>query len=257
MADASGGPPPSTMGLPSVPSPSATVLPGSSPARHPCPVCGEQIATRAKKCVHCGSELNWRRHISLSSTSLALITALVAVLGAVGPSIKSLFEYRDAFLNFTFIGAGSVRTVQQDGRPTSSSVIILGSNEGHAAGGLVAARLQIAWMTGGKHHLAATMLRTTADEPVVIAPGAALSIRLLFDPSIDPVGSTSTADVAALIVPTSASNIETLPLWKADCSIGLTIADASTDTKDIIIPARCEPMMPAIVKAIRWPGIGI
>jgi predicted nucleic acid-binding Zn ribbon protein len=257
MADASGEPDPSAKGLPSLPSTPATMLPAASPTRKPCPVCGEQIAITAKKCVHCGSELNWRRHMSFSTTTLALITALVAVLGAVGPSIKSLFEYRDAFLNFTFIGAGSVRTVQQDGRPTNGSVIILGSNEGHAAGGLVAARLHISWMEGGKRHLAATMLRTAADEPVVIAPGTAQSIRLLFDPSVDPVGRTSAADVAALIVPKTASNIETSPLWKADCSIGLTIADASTDTKDIIIPARCEPMMPTIVQAIRSPGIGM
>jgi hypothetical protein len=219
-------------------------------------VCGEEIAATAKKCIHCVSELNWRRHISFSTTTFALITALVAVVGTVGPSIKSLFEYRDAFLNFTFIGAGSVRTVQ-DGRPTNGSVILLGSNEGHAAGGLVAGRLQISWAQGGKRHLAASMLRTPADEPIIIGPSGAQSIRLLIDPLVDPERGTSAADVAALIVPKTAGDVETSPLWNADCSIGLTVADASTKTKDIVIPARCGPMMPAIVQAIRSPGIGM
>jgi hypothetical protein len=219
-------------------------------------VCGEEIAIAASKCIHCGSELNWRRHLSFSATTFALITAFIAVLGAVGPSIKSLFEYRDAFLNFTFVGAGSLRTMQ-GGRPTNASVVLLGSNEGHAAGGLVAARLRISWIIGGKRHFAASMLRTSSDEPIVIPPGTAQSIRLLFDPSVDPQKGTSAADVAALIVPETAGDLETMPLWRANCSIGITVADASTDTKDIIIPARCGPMMPAIVQAIRSPGIGL
>jgi len=257
MVDTSGAPDPTAQSLPSVASPPATALPAPFTDRKLCPVCGEQIAITAKKCIHCGSELNWRRHMSLSATTLALMTALVAVIGAAGPSIKSLFDHRDAFLNFNFIGAGTVRTMQQDGRPTNGSVIILASNEGRAAGGLVAARLQISWMERGKRHLAAAMLRTASDEPVVIAPGATQSIRLLFDPSVDPAGGTSASDVAALIIPKTAGSIESTPLWNADCSIGLTIADASTDTKDITIPARCEPIMPAIVQAIRSPGIGM
>jgi hypothetical protein len=219
-------------------------------------VCGEEIAASATKCIHCGSELNWRRHLSFSATTLALMTAFVAVLGTVGPSIKSLFEYRDAFLNFTFIGAGSVRTIQ-DGRPTNGSVILLASNEGHAAGGLVAAHLQIVWTEGGKRHLAASMLRTPADEPIVIGPGSTQSIRLLFDPVVDPQLGTSATDIATLIIPKTTGDVETSPLWNARCSIALTVADASTRTKDIGIPARCGPMMPAIVQAIRSPGIGM
>jgi hypothetical protein len=221
-----------------------------------CPACCEEIANAASKCIHCGSELNWRRHISLSATTLALITAFIAVLGTVGPSIKSLFEYSDAFLNFKFVGAGSVRTMQ-DGRPTNASVVLLGSNEGHAAGGLVAAQLRISWTITGKRHFAWSVLRTSLDEPIIIAPGASQSIRLLFDPSIEPVGGTSAADVVALIQPKTAHDFTTTALWKADCNIGLTVTDASAKTKDIIIPARCEALTPAIVQAIRSPGIGL
>lgn len=235
--------------------PASSLTPPAS-TRQPCPVCGEEIALSARKCIHCSSELNWRRHLSFSATTFALITAFLAVLGTVGPSIKSLFEYQDAFLNFTFIGAGSLRTVQ-DGRPTNGSVILLASNEGHAAGGLVAGRLQISWAEGGKRHFAASMLRTPEDEPIIIGPGAAQSIRLLIDPLVDPAQGTSAADVAALIIPKTTSDVETSLLWNADCSIGLTVADASTQTKDIGIPARCGPMMPALVEAIRSPGIGM
>jgi hypothetical protein len=253
MTDTSGG-----ETKPSGPAAQSSAPVPSAPTsdRRPCPACAEAISTAANKCVHCGSELSWRRHIAFSTTTLALITAFIAVLGTVGPSIKSLFEYRDAFLNFTFVGAGSMRTIQ-DGRLTNASVVLLGSNEGNAAGGLVAARLQISWSIGGKRHFAAALLRTSLDEPIVVAPRATQSIRLLFDPSIDPLGATSTADLAVLIEPTAVGDIQTMPLWKADCSINLTVADASADTKDIIIPARCGPMMPAIVQAIRSPGIGM
>lgn len=243
-------------GLPTFPSLHSPLV-APAPDRRLCPTCGENIAATAKKCIHCGSELNWRRHVSFSSTTLALATALIAVLGAVGPSIKSLFEHRDAFLNFTFIGAGSVRTVQQDGRPTNGSVILLSSNEGHAAGGLVAARLQISWVNEGRRHFASTMLRTPGDEPIVIAAGTAQSIRLLLDPSVDPEWSTSAADVKTLIIPRKANDVESSPLWEARCSVVLTIADEATETKDIVIPARCAPIIPAIVQAIRVPGIGI
>lgn len=256
MTETGHGPSGTSAPSPAVASPPSQTPTAPLPARKICPVCGEEIAATARKCVHCGSELNWRRHMSLSTTTLALLTAFIAVVGAVGPSIKSLFDYRDAFLNFAFVGAGSLRTVQ-DGRITSASVILLGSNEGHAAGGLVAARLQISWVEGGRRHLAYALLRTPADEPIIIAPGASLAIRLLFDPTVDPEQGTSAANIAALIVPKTAGHVETSPLWNANCSIGLTIADASTDTKDILIPARCGPMMPAIVQAIRSPGIGL
>src|SRR5258706_15778244 len=46
----------------------------------PCPVCGEEIKVSARKCIHCSSELTWRKYLTFSSTTLALLTALVSVI---------------------------------------------------------------------------------------------------------------------------------------------------------------------------------
>lgn len=185
------------------------------------------------------------------------MTALIAVAGSLGPSIKSLFDYRDAFMTFTYVGAGSLRTVQPDGRPTNGTVILLGSNEGHHAGGLVAADVVIVWQTNGKRHVASSALRTAGDEPLVIAPGASVAVRLLNDPEVDPEKGTTAADVQALIVPTKNDDPESTPFWSATCSVRLSVAGMSQDTSEIGIPARCPSLMPALREAIRRPRVGI
>lgn len=220
-----------------------------------CPVCGESVSIAARKCIHCQSDLNWKRYLSLSTNTLAMLTAFIAVLGAVGPSIKSMFEYRDAFLTFTFVGGGSLRTAQPDGRVTNGTVVLLGTNEGRSGGGLVAARINVFWETNGKRHWASSTLRTPGDEPIILGPGAAASIRLLNDPQIEPEADTSAADLKALIVPARAGDFESAPLWKASCNIGLTVANTASRTQDIIIPARCAPLFPAIRGAIEHPGL--
>jgi hypothetical protein len=58
----------------------------------PCPLCRELIDAKARLCKHCKSDLSWRRYFSFSQTTLALVTALIAVIGTVGPQIKVLFQ---------------------------------------------------------------------------------------------------------------------------------------------------------------------
>ena len=47
---------------------------------------------RAKKCPHCGSFQNLRRHLQSSSTILSLLVALVSVLGLVIPVVVDVFR---------------------------------------------------------------------------------------------------------------------------------------------------------------------
>jgi predicted nucleic acid-binding Zn ribbon protein len=54
----------------------------------PCPVCRAPINEGAKICSTCKSDLSWKRHLSFSNTTLALLTALLAVAGTVGAQIK-------------------------------------------------------------------------------------------------------------------------------------------------------------------------
>src|SRR5260370_35611066 len=57
----------------------------------PCRVCREAIKQGARKCVHCNSFLDWRGWLGISETALALLVALVTVMGATAPRVVELF----------------------------------------------------------------------------------------------------------------------------------------------------------------------
>ena len=54
-----------------------------------CAVCREAIRPGARVCIHCDNYQDWRRYIGFSSTTLALVVALVSVLSV---SFKSLID---------------------------------------------------------------------------------------------------------------------------------------------------------------------
>jgi len=60
----------------------------------PCPVCRESIKPGAKKCIRCTSALDWRRWLGVSETTLALLVALISVVGSTGPRIVELLTPR-------------------------------------------------------------------------------------------------------------------------------------------------------------------
>jgi hypothetical protein len=64
----------------------------------PCAVCRESIKQGAKKCIRCGSALDWRRWLGVSETTLALLVALISVIGSTGPRIIELFTYKHSDL---------------------------------------------------------------------------------------------------------------------------------------------------------------
>jgi len=67
-----------------------------------CKVCGEPIAKEAKKCIHCDSYQDWRRHLSFSSTVLALLTALLSVATVAVPVLRDLVIEPDSNLVASF-----------------------------------------------------------------------------------------------------------------------------------------------------------
>lgn len=235
--------------------PSAEASTGAVLATKPCPVCGEPIQASARKCVHCSSDLDWRRFLGLSSTSLAVLTALIAVAGAVAPIIKSALEPKDSRLHFTFMGAGSMRGVTQDGQLTHGDTVLLATNDGTKGGAIVGAELQVMWRAGGRTHDLAAALWTAGDEPVIVPPGAAIAARLFNDPHVDLGQGTSAADALALVTPGDPAAPLTAPLETATCRVALTIANASGSTEDVAIPARCATLHPFLKTAILHPGL--
>jgi hypothetical protein len=63
-----------------------------------CNTCLEPIWIGAQKCTHCDSYQDWRRVFGFSSTVLALMVSLIAVLGATVPKIVDLFSAQDSKL---------------------------------------------------------------------------------------------------------------------------------------------------------------
>jgi hypothetical protein len=61
----------------------------------PCPICCGLIPAGARLCVLCKSDLTWRRHLTIGNSSLALVTALVAVVGSTAQNLVRLIEPED------------------------------------------------------------------------------------------------------------------------------------------------------------------
>lgn len=56
-----------------------------------CCVCREPIRESATKCIHCDSFQDWRRYFSVSTIVLTLLVALISVLTAAIPVIRTAF----------------------------------------------------------------------------------------------------------------------------------------------------------------------
>ena len=71
----------------------------------PCPYCCESVNIKARLCKHCSKDISWTRYLGISNTTLALITALIAVTGTVGPTIKGLMTSKEAKISVNLIGS--------------------------------------------------------------------------------------------------------------------------------------------------------
>ena len=102
---------------------------------HSCPVCKEPIRVGARVCVHCKSDLSWRRFLGVGSTTLAMLTALVAVVGTVGPEIKKLTETDDSKISAVVV------TSSRD------SIGLLVKNDGNRLGLITSAMVHLPTVT--------------------------------------------------------------------------------------------------------------
>jgi uncharacterized paraquat-inducible protein A len=66
-------------------------IPEDTPKKN-CDVCFAWMPDSAIKCTKCDSFQGWRRGASLSSTTLALLTALISVLATSFPVFHSFLE---------------------------------------------------------------------------------------------------------------------------------------------------------------------
>lgn len=77
-----------------------------------CVVCNEAIHFDAKKCFHCESFQNWKRHITGSQLVLSLLVALVSVLSVGVPVIVDALNDEDSQINIQITYARQSRAVK-------------------------------------------------------------------------------------------------------------------------------------------------
>lgn len=76
-----------------------------------CIACGQLISANATLCHHCNSYQNWRRHVAFTQTTLALLVALVAVVGATAPVLYKIYKGNNSDLSGQFVDFRKGRAV--------------------------------------------------------------------------------------------------------------------------------------------------
>ena len=83
-----------------------------------CKQCCNDIPPGARLCSHCSSYQDWRSWFSVSSTVLAMLTALVSVLGIATPAVINVLHSpkSDAILQVPSLDGTTLRVVASPSR---------------------------------------------------------------------------------------------------------------------------------------------
>ncbi|WP_051534868.1 hypothetical protein [Deefgea rivuli] len=125
-----------------------------------CKQCKNEIPIEAKICTKCNSYQNWRSFIPFSNTALALITALVSVVGIAGPALYKVVH--------TPRSEASISMPSVDG--TTLRVVAINRGDAPASLGRV-------WVDG-ELLAGSTKIKLQNDSDAIIPPGSKL---LTFD----------------------------------------------------------------------------
>lgn len=132
----------------------------SEPPPSLCRQCGLPLPEGARLCSKCHSYQDWRSWFSVSTTVLALLTAMISVIGIAGPAIlRAVHTPRsEAYLASPSIDGTTLR--------------VLAVNRGDAPAVLIRARVDGDYLAG------ATKVRLRNDADAILPPGVKL---LTFD----------------------------------------------------------------------------
>jgi hypothetical protein len=129
----------------------------------PCRTCFEPIHVSARKCKVCESYQDWRRYLQVSSLVLALLVALVSVVGWAAPVVITAFREQNSHVEAYFQALANNRA------------FIMATNTGMRPGSVVSVRL-VDGQPGQN-----PFFRERGDfqlEPIVLGPGESKQITL-------------------------------------------------------------------------------
>ncbi len=141
----------------------------TAPEAKLCSTCAEPIQKTALKCRHCGSYQDWRRRLGVSSTILALLVALVSVIGSTAPVVVGLFKAKTAAFRFSPPQFGQ------------GAVTVTASNVGSLPARLSYAAITIPQKRGAQPYIFILEADGTAADQTV-APGDLKILTFKFDP---------------------------------------------------------------------------
>lgn len=139
------------------------------------------MPSAAPKCVTCESYQGWRRHISMSTTMVALLTALVSVLSIAVPPMLRALQPDNSKISVAF-----------GGDDEEGAFYLLAINVGNRPGTLAEVSIDVP-MRGKKFNYKAALDTKVSDASVF--PNAPKRVRLMLDVGQDLDAFTST-DVA-------------------------------------------------------------
>lgn len=121
-----------------------------------CKQCRSEIPSDARLCQKCNSYQDWRSIIPFSNTALALLTALVSVIGIAAPAVYNVIHKprSEAMLTMPSVDGTTLR--------------IIAINRGDAPASLIKA-----WVDS-EYLAAATKVRLRNDSDAIIHPGSQL-----------------------------------------------------------------------------------
>ena len=213
----------------------------------PCPICAEQIRFAAKKCVHCSSDLSWRGFVGISNSTLALLTALVAVVSTTVPSLKQALYGNRSDLSVFYVGLSQGAFVH--GRPTRRAVNLQVRNNGNLSNSIIRAHIRIAWDSGKRPASENDLIKAEVNlsfpnqTPVLIPAGSINTVKLAVEDSLVFTQITTEGKNQLLNRMRGPSSLGGL-YWilETRCSIFLMTNDADNNLDDQWIPIRCADL---------------
>lgn len=109
----------------------------NAPTRN-CRACGSAIADSAYLCHHCGQYQDWQRFFPFSSTVLALLAAMLALLGVSLPDIKRSLTSDKTNITFVHASRDGIPVGPREGpKICMDGFQILSTNSGNRDGSIV------------------------------------------------------------------------------------------------------------------------
>ena len=136
----------------------------------PCPMCRARIENGSKICINCKSDLTWKRFLPVGSTTLAMLTALVAVTATVAPQVKKMFEAQDSKLSAVMMGEGA----------SDGTVSLLVSNDGNRIGALDLAFVAVPYPGKARNATAGFSLKVAKEGMLFIKPNTSQQVKFVW-----------------------------------------------------------------------------